>query len=203
MSFRPITTGMNLRIPDALVLVIAALTATGSVMVYSTTSVIDYPQGVTHSWLLKHMVWVLLGTLALIGCRRLDPRVLQEHARLIALVSILLLLLVFLPGLGARINGARRWIKLGFLTFQPSEVAKIAILVFLADFLTRKAHLRFDFKRGFLPPAMVSPTMRATDIAICRQPSPQFPSLARARKHRRQAYPVSGRSPRHRDPTAG
>ncbi len=156
MSFLPIRTGMNLRIPDALLLVVTALTATGCVMVYSTTSVLDYPQGVTHSWILKHMVWVVLGAMALVACRRLDPRVLQANARLIALSAILLLLVVFLPGLGARINGARRWIKLGFLTFQPSEVAKIAVLVFLADFLTRKAHLRFDFKRGFLPPVVLA-----------------------------------------------
>ncbi len=156
MRFRTIETGMNLRIPDALLLVVATLTATGCVMVYSTTSVLDYAQGVTWSWILKHMAWVLLGALALIACRRTRLDWLQENARLIALVSILLLLLVFFPGLGARINGARRWIKLGFLTFQPSEVAKIAVLVFLADFLTRKAHLRFDFKRGFLPPVVLA-----------------------------------------------
>jgi cell division protein FtsW len=87
--------------------------------------------------------------------RRVKLSWLQEHARLITLGGILLLLGVFVPGLGARINGAHRWLKLGPLTFQPTEMMKLAVILYLADFLTRKAHLRCDFRGGFLPPVLL------------------------------------------------
>lgn len=146
---------MPLRLSGLLLAIVAALVAVGAVMVYSATSVLDYTHGVAHGWLLRHLTWVLCGLLAMGLARRVRLSWLQENARVLLLASVVLLLLVFVPGLGARINGARRWIKMAGLTFQPSEVVKLAMLVFMADFMSRKAHLRFDFRQGFLPPAIL------------------------------------------------
>src|SRR5262252_2112078 len=87
-----------------------ALVAVGAVMLYSATAVMaeKSPKYADSTWFLKRqLVWVLLGALALLGC-------------------------VFVPGVGAALNGARRWIRISGFFFQPSEAAKIAIAIFLA-----------------------------------------------------------------------
>lgn len=144
-----------MRLADSLLVLVCTLLGLGCVMVYSATSVLDYTHGVENFWILKHLVWVSCGLVAMVMIRRVRLSWLQEHARAITLAGILLLLLVFVPGLGARINGAHRWLRLGPLTFQPTEVMKLAAIIYLADFLTRKAHLRFDFREGFLPPVIL------------------------------------------------
>lgn len=144
-----------MRLSQSLLLLIGTLCGLGALMVYSTTSVLDYTNGVTWFWLVKHLVWLVCGTVVLVLARRIPLEWLQAHARLIVLGAIALLLVVFLPGIGARINGAHRWIRLGPLTFEPTEVMKIAAVIFMADFMTRKAHLRFDFRGGFLPPVIL------------------------------------------------
>lgn len=145
-----------MRLADALTVMVCTLVATGCVMVYSTTSVLHYREAVEHGWMLKHLAWVLLGFAMMCALRRLRPEALKRHARLVLLGALLLLLAVFVPGIGARINGARRWLNLGPFSFQPSELAKFAVLVFMADFMTRKVHLLGDLRRGFLPPVILS-----------------------------------------------
>jgi cell division protein FtsW (lipid II flippase) len=87
--------------------------------------------------------WLMLG-LTLFAATLLiirDHRILDGYTYTIGLIGILLLLLPIAPGLGRTINGARLWIRLGPLTFQPSEIGKVLIVIFLASYLNAKKEL--------------------------------------------------------------
>lgn len=121
-------------------LVAAFLTLLGVVMVLSASSVNDIRlHGDAWYHLKRQMIWLLLGTFSLVFMLRIDYRSLRRFALPLLLVTVLLLFLVLLPGVGVRTNGSARWLSVGPLTFQPSEIAKLAIVIYLADLLSRKS----------------------------------------------------------------
>ena len=67
--------------------------------------------------------------------------------------SLLLLVVVLIPHIGTDVNGARRWMSLGFMSFQPSELAKLAVLLYAADYMVRKMDVKERFFRAVLPMA--------------------------------------------------
>src|SRR3546814_11345723 len=80
-------------------------------------------------------------------------RVWQKLSVPLFVFSLFLLMLVVVPGIGHEVNGARRWLPLGPLNFQPSELMKVAVLLYAADYAVRKqAHMQ-KFMRGFMPMA--------------------------------------------------
>ena len=87
---------------------------------------------------------------------RLDYSKIRKYSRAMIIVSILLLVAVFLPGIGKEAGGARRWISLGSFSFQPSEFVKFTLIIYLADFLSRRQNVIKTFYRGFLPALVVS-----------------------------------------------
>ena len=131
-----------------------ALVAVGAVMLYSATAVMaeKSPKYADSTWFLKRqLVWVLLGIAAMIVTARV-PISFWEKWRVPVLIGALALLgLVFVPGVGASLNGARRWIRVSGFFFQPSEAAKIAIAVFLAGFAAKDPERMKKFLRGFVP----------------------------------------------------
>jgi cell division protein FtsW len=131
-----------------------ALVAIGAVMLYSATAVMaeKSPKYADSTWFLKRqLVWVLLGIAAMIVTARV-PISFWERWRVPVLIGALGLLgLVFVPGVGAALNGARRWIRISGFFFQPSEAAKIAIAVFLAGFAAKDPERMKKFLRGFVP----------------------------------------------------
>jgi len=82
-------------------------------------------------------------------------RTLQPLSKPLILASAVLLLLVLIPGVGTETGGARRWFRLGHISLQPSELAQFALLIYLADVLSRKQAVMRSFVHGFLPPAIV------------------------------------------------
>ncbi len=100
----------------------------------------------------KQIVWATLGIAALIGMSMVDYGFLKKMTLPIAGVAVMLLLLVFVPGIGVSRNGARRWINLG-IQFQPSEVAKLALILVLALYISRVHEKMKTFKYGILFPA--------------------------------------------------
>jgi cell division protein FtsW len=122
---------------NLLVLVTLALVAFGLVMVYSATSASAAVGGRDPSYYLKRQaIFVVLGIGAMILCARGRYRGLRPLAPTLLVGSLVLLAGVLVAG--ERVNGARRWIALGPLNFQPSEVAKIAIVVWAATYLARR-----------------------------------------------------------------
>lgn len=94
---------------------------------------------------------LLLGTLACILISKIDYRIFKKFAWLILLIGILLTLLVFVPGVGFAHGGAVRWIQISSFTFQPSEILKLAVVIFLSAWYSAKKGSAETFKRGTLP----------------------------------------------------
>src|SRR5436190_8950179 len=120
-----------------LVLVTLGLVAFGLVMVYSATSAAAALGGADPSAYLKRQaVYAVLGVVLLTGLSRLDYRKLKGLAPGLVLSSLALCLLVL--GVGTQVNGARRWLSLGPAAFQPSELAKLALAIWVAGHLARR-----------------------------------------------------------------
>jgi cell division protein FtsW len=121
-----------------LILVALALASVGVVMVASSSIAIADGQHVgPFYYLTRHLVFLGLG-IALAGAvMRIELAWFERNAFVLLLLAIILLLLVFVPGLGLRLNGARRWIHLGIAGFQSVEAAKLMFVVYLASYLVR------------------------------------------------------------------
>jgi len=91
-------------------------------------------------------------------------REMRQSARLVR-TPVILLVLVLVPPFGVTINGTRRWIRLGPVSFQPAELAKLALVIYLAAFFARKRDEIGDFRRGVLPPLAVAGTLAALVFA--------------------------------------
>ncbi|MBU1026216.1 MAG: putative lipid II flippase FtsW [Candidatus Margulisbacteria bacterium] len=130
---------------------VMALTAIGSIMVFSASPTMAVKLGDSYYFLKRHIFYVLLGFAALMFGLRLSLQKLQKWSILIFSMSIVLLLLVFIPGLGKQISGSLRWLDLAFFSFQPSEVVKFTTVLFLAALLAKMGDRIKDFYRGLLP----------------------------------------------------
>ena len=128
---------------DAWLLVpVLLLIASGLVMVGSSSIAIAESHGVaTYYYLLRHLVYILLGLLLASFFRAIPIDFLERISRPLMLLSALLLLLVFIPGLGHSVNGSARWITLGFVNFQVVEAVKVMVIIYMAGYLVRKADM--------------------------------------------------------------
>ncbi|MDP2014294.1 MAG: FtsW/RodA/SpoVE family cell cycle protein, partial [Actinomycetota bacterium] len=123
------------------ILLVAALAATvfGSVLVWSASRADLASPTDPQSYLKKHIINVVLGILLFYVASRVDHRWLRAYTPVIYGLSVFSLFLVFLPGLGTKIAGARAWIQLpGGFTIQPSEFVKIAVILMMAAILAEK-----------------------------------------------------------------
>ena len=146
--------------------VAVVLLSVGVVMVYSASAIVAAERfHDPYFFLKKQIFWALLGALALWLALRVDYRRLEGLVVPLLLVAGVLLVLVLVPPLGQAINGTRRWIRLGPVSFQPAELAKLALVVYLAAFLARRRDALGDFRRGLLPPLAVAGVLAALVLA--------------------------------------
>jgi cell division protein FtsW len=138
-----------------LVWVTVALLVWGLVMVYSAS--IAMPENprfsrYAHShFLVRHAASVAVALIASLIAFQLPISTWEKAAPWLFVVSLLLLIVVLIPHVGKGVNGARRWIPLGFTGFQPSELAKFAVLLYAADYMVRKMEVKERFFRAVLP----------------------------------------------------
>ncbi len=135
-----------------LLLVIGALTVIGLVMVLSSSSV-QALRNHGSSWYFfnRQLLWVALGTVALVATSRVDYRLWRRIAIPVLGISMAMMVLVLVPGVGVRVSGSSRWLGAGPFRLQPSELAKLGLLLFSADLLSRRAdHIR-DWRRTTRP----------------------------------------------------
>jgi len=133
------------------------LTGIGIVMVYSASFPIGTERmGDPFHFLKKQAMAGALGIGLLLLAARMNYRYWQALAIPLLLGSIVCLGLVFVPGLRQQIGGAFRWLKIGPFSFQPAELAKLALVIYLARWLTRKEGRMENFTSGFLPPVIVA-----------------------------------------------
>ena len=129
-----------------------SLITIGIVMIYSSSSLFAYEKyGDSAYFLKRHFLYMIIGIISAMIFMSFDYIKLRKLSKPLLLVSILLLMAVFIPGLGRTAGGARRWLSIGFLSFQPSEIAKLSLVLYAADVLSRKQSEIKDFIYGFLP----------------------------------------------------
>lgn len=141
-----------------LLLTVIAMVVFGLIMVYSSSFIFAQERsGDGFAFIRKQLLFAAGGFAALVLMARTDYRKLSRYAYPIFGVSLLLLIAVMIPGVGARVGGAQRWLRLGGLNFQPGEFAKFAVIAFVAAQLARKRERLSRFTAGvvsnFLVPA--------------------------------------------------
>ncbi len=146
----------NLHFDNLLLLTVLILTGMGLVMIYSTSSILAEDRfGASNFFLKRQLLAAALGIVVMYLTMNTNYEIHRKFALPFLLVSIALLVVVLVPGISP-IRGARRWITWNGFSFQPSELAKIAIIIFLAHSLARKQERIKNFKKGFLPYLFVS-----------------------------------------------
>ena len=138
-----------------LLALVAVLSLIGLVMVLSASSVTAlYEYG--SSWYLfkRQLLWMALGLVAMVVVMRVDYHWWRRWTMVLLFGSGALMVLVMVPGLGVNVNGSSRWLGYGFARIQPSEFAKLAVLLFVADLLARRFD-RVDNWRLTLQPVLV------------------------------------------------
>ena len=142
---------------QALLWVIIALLAWGLVMVYSASiAIADNPRfaraGFGHTYFLtRHMFSLVVAFVAGLLTFQVPMRTWERIAPWVFVASLLLLIAVLIPHIGRSVNGARRWIPLGITNFQPSELAKVAMVFYAASYMVRKMEIKERFFRAVLP----------------------------------------------------
>ncbi len=145
-------------VDQALIWVTVALLAWGLVMVYSASIAMpDNPKFARYAhthFLLRHALSLGVAFAVALLTFQVPVATWEKLAPWLFVASLVLLMLVLIPFIGKGVNGARRWISLGFMNFQPSELAKFAVLLYAADYMVRKMEVKERFFRAVMPMAV-------------------------------------------------
>src|SRR5437868_9961866 len=162
------TTGTRSSTAILLVATVAVLNVVGVVMVLSASSVAsltDY--GSPWYFFLRQLMWTALGIAAFVFAVRFDYRRWRALVRPLLIASAVLLLVVLVPGIGIYVAGSRRWLGAGIFRFQPSELAKLALLLYAADLVSRRAAELHDWRRIVRPVVVV---LGGFTLLVMKQP---------------------------------
>jgi len=150
MSIRP--TVKRPKIDYILALCVFILVLFGLVMISSASVVTSFEKfGSNFHYLNQQLVSLGIGIVVWLIATNIDYRFYQKHSIWFLIISILLLVVVFIPGIGASFGGAKRWIHFGPVPFQPSEVVKLTFIIYLACWLDKQGKEITSFIKGFLP----------------------------------------------------
>ena len=145
---------------------VVLLLSAGVVMVYSASAIVAADRfHDPYLFLKKQLVWALLGAGCLLVALRIDYRRLERLGWPVLLAAGVLLVLVLVPPLAQPINGTRRWLRLGPVSFQPAELAKLALVIYLAGYLAQKRAEIEDFRRGLLQPLAIAVALAVLILA--------------------------------------
>ena len=150
------------KLPDIILLLVTLLLViVGTAMIYSSSSIIALEKFKDSLYFLKkQLAFVFLGMISMIIMTKVPYSSLRKLAYPGILLSMLLLVMLFVPSVGMRRGGATRWLNLGGFSFQVTEMVKITMVIFLSHLLTRKAFQITTFTRGILIP------LAATSVVI-------------------------------------
>ena len=140
---------------QTLVAVVGTLVALGVVMVYSASIALpDNPKFSNYSqlfFLQRHLLALTIAFVAALVVVQVPVTFWEKNGPLVFLIALLLLVVVLLPFIGKVVNNSRRWIPLGIMNFQPSEMAKLAIALYAANYMMRRMDARENFFRAVTP----------------------------------------------------
>lgn len=136
---------------------VLALLGVGLVMVYSASSIVAFDRLADSAYFLRRQaMWIGIGLFAMWIARSLHYQRLRAYAVPLLLATAVLLVAVWVPGIGRVAGGARRWISFGPVSFQPVEAAKLALPLFVAHFAVRRGADMRDMRRGVAPPLIIT-----------------------------------------------
>ena len=144
------------KIRRQLLITVLILLGVGLVMVYSASAVYaDQKLGQSAYFLKRHILHCLAGLIGMAGVMSIPRSKLKQLGRPALLAAIFMLVLVLVPGIGRQISGARRWFRIAGVSFQPVEFAKLALIIYLADVISRKQTQVNKLFYCFLPAVLV------------------------------------------------
>ncbi len=156
---------------QTMVAVVGALIALGVVMVYSASVALpDNPRFANYTqgyFLQRHVLALAIAFVAALVVVQVPMSVWEKHAPAIFVIALMLLVIVLLPFVGKVVNYSRRWIPLGFMNFQPSEMAKLAIAMYAANYMVRRMDARENFFRAVTPMVVA---VAFVGVLLLRQP---------------------------------
>lgn len=147
---------MRRRTGYVLIFSMVSLLAIGIVMLSSTGAFASDSRGDMFYFIKRQSMWLVIGGAALVGASLLDYRLYARYWPWVYGLAVVLLVLCFVPPIGMKINGAWRWINLGFASFQPSELGKVAVIFFLAWWYQRHEERSSEFLHGFALPLAIA-----------------------------------------------
>jgi cell division protein FtsW len=166
-----------------LVWVTVLLMLLGMVMVYSASIALPdspkfrYLEDRNEYFLYRQAVYIIVSMVAAAVVFRIPIAVWQKYAPMIFIGTLVMLVLVLIPGLGVSVNGARRWLSLKVFNLQPSEIMKIAVVLYAADFTVRKQEYMHKLTKGFVPMVvaiglvggllLMEPDLGAFGVIVC------------------------------------
>lgn len=139
-----------------LLIPVLILLGIGIIMVYSSSSAVALKKfGSDYYFLKKQVIFSMIGLIAMFVCRKFPLKLLSSLTYPLLCASFLLLVALQIPGVGVSVGGAVRWLHFGGLSFQPSELTRFALIVYLAYSMSKKQDKLGDFYIGFLPHVIV------------------------------------------------
>ncbi len=150
---KKISSFLNNQIDFTLCVTVLLLLALGIIMVLSASAPSSLAEsGSSYTYVSKQITLAAVGLVLMIFISKIDYRFYKKYYWYIYIVSCLILLLVRIPGLGRTVNGATRWINLGFTQLQPSEITKIGMIIFYAGYLSEHKKDLASFWKGIVKP---------------------------------------------------
>ncbi len=164
-----------------LIWAVLALMVLGLVMVYSASIALpDSPKYASYRnehFFIRQAIFIVIGLVAAVMAFRVKIDTWQKYAPLLFVITLFLLVLVLIPGIGKGVNGARRWLSFRIFNLQPSELMKLFIVLYAADYTVRKQNFMHKLTKGFLPMAtalgliglllLLEPDLGALGVVIC------------------------------------
>ncbi len=142
---------------NIIIYLVSTLLVIGTIMIYSTTSA--KAAGSLNPFNLtffKHILWVIFAVIGMLTMMSIDYNYIQKYSKLILIIALAFLVIVLIPGIGTTTNGASRWIRFGsYFGFQPSEFAKLAMIVFMSSYIAIKQEKMASFTKGFVIPVVL------------------------------------------------
>ncbi len=135
-----------------LFIAVIAIILFGIIMIYSASSIwAEYRYHDAFKFVKSQSIFFILGILAMLILSKIDYHIYEKHANKILIGCLILLILVLIPGIGSIRNGSRSWFGIGGLGIQPSEFAKVGLIIYVSKYLARNNRIIKDIKKGVLP----------------------------------------------------
>ena len=135
-----------------IILTVILLSVIGIIMIFSSSYIwSEFKYGNPYKYLILQSIFLVVSLFALYIVSKIDYKLYLKYSNMILLISFLLLILVLIPGIGNVRNGSRSWFSIGSIGFQPSEVSKIALIIFVSKYLSKNDNIKRNKYKFMLP----------------------------------------------------